>query len=228
MSKMRLAKEFVAGLLSSPSWRERMDEITDMGLTGINALFAFLPMGAEVMHRAAACMGVSVAELAEHRPEDARNIIRRLMWHMNEDSGNIGWGIPEAFGEILAASEILAERYKTILISYIMDLQGADNYCDNATLRRSCYWAVGRLAEARPGLVAKARHWLANGLEDQDITCRGMAAWALSQLVPDRLDAPALRALAGAGHSELCVLFDGKNVFEKSVSALAREALERI
>jgi hypothetical protein len=205
-----------------------MDEITDMGLTGINALFAFLPKDTRTMHRAAACLGVSVAGLAEHSPEDARNIVRRLMWHMNEDSGNIGWGIPEAFGEILAASESLAKQYKNILISYIMDLPGADNYCGNATLRRSCYWAVGRLAEARPGLASKARTWLANGLEDQDIICRGMAAWALTQLAPDMLDAPALRCLAEAGHSELCVLFDGGNVLEKSVSALAREALERI
>jgi hypothetical protein len=204
-----------------------MDEITTMELTGINALFAFLPKSPQTMHRAAACLGTSVSSLAEHRPDDARNVVRRLMWHMNEESGNIGWGIPEAFGEILAASDSLAKQYKNILISYIMELPGADNYCDNATLRRSCYWAVGRLAEARPALASKARPWLANGLNDQDIICRGMAAWALTQLAPDMLDAPALRSLAEAGHSELCVLFDGRNVFEKNVSALAREALER-
>ena len=228
MSRMRLAKESVARLLASPSWRERMDEITAMEITGINALFAFLPKCTQTMHRAAACLGMSVAGLAERSPEDARNIIRRLMLHMNEDSGNIGWGIPEAFGEILAASESLAKQYKNILISYIMDLPGADNYCDNATLRRSCYWAIGRLAEARPGLVSKARPWIGNGLKDQDVICRGMAAWALTQIVPDMLDAPALRGIAEAGHSELCVLFDGRDVFEKSVSALALEALERI
>jgi hypothetical protein len=225
---MRLAKESVAGLLSSPSWRERMDEVTDMGFTGVNALFAFLPKGAQTMHRAAACLGMAVAGLVEHRPEDARDIIRRLMWHMNEDSGNTGWGIPEAFGEILAADESLAKQYKSILISYVMDLPGANNYCLNATLRRSCYWAIGRLAEARPGIVSQARSWLGNGLKDQDVICRGMAAWALTQLAPDMLDVPALRRLAEAGHSELCVLFDGRNVYEKSVSALAREALERI
>jgi hypothetical protein len=228
MSRMRLAKESVAGLLSSPLWRERMDEITDMGLAGINALFAFLPKDTQTMHRAAACLGTSVADLAERRPEDARNIVRRFMWHMNEDSGNIGWGIPDAFGETLAASEILARQYKNVLLSYIMELPGADNYCDNATLRRSCYWAIGRLAEARPVLASKSRPWLAEGLKDHDIICRGMAAWALTQLVPDSLDAPALRCLAEAGHSELCLLFDGRNIFEKSVSALAREALEKM
>ncbi|MDR2573308.1 MAG: HEAT repeat domain-containing protein [Desulfovibrio sp.] len=228
MSRARLAKKMIAELLASPAWRERADEIIAMGLAGVNALFSFLPKDALTKHSAALCMGRAVAALAQGEPEAARNIVRRLMWHMNEDSGNIGWGIPEAFGEILAASEVLAEQYGNILISYIMRLPGADNYCDNALLRRSCYWAVGRLAEARPGLAHKARPWLARGLEDEDVVCRGMAAWALARLKPDIMLMPALRRLAEAGHPEPCVLFDGENVFERSVNALAREAFEKI
>ena len=146
---------------------------------------------------------------------------------MNEESGNIGWGIPEAFGESLAASPALAKDFHRVLASYLIDLGRDDNYCDNDLLRRSCYWAVGRLAQARPELCAGARPWLRKGLEDNDVICRGMAAWALAQLPPDFMDTPALRRLADAGHEEICELFDGGQLHEKSVSQLAREALAR-
>jgi hypothetical protein len=225
---MRIAKAAVAEVLSSPDWRRRIDEVTGMGLAGINALFAHLPGPPRIMHRAALCLGTAVAGLASREAEAARNILRRLMWHMNEDSGNIGWGIPEAFGEILAADEILAGQYGHILISYIVELPGPDNYCDNNVLRRSCYWAVGRLVQARPRFAARAHPRLADGLRDGDVICRGMAAWALDGVAGDTADIPALRILADAGHSELCTLFDGDDVFERSVSALARETLENI
>lgn len=39
------------------------------------------------------------------------------------------------------------------------------------------------------------------------------------------MDTPALRRLADAGHEEICELFDGEQLYEKSVSQLAREAL---
>ena len=54
------------------------------------------------------------------------------------------------------------------------------------------------------------------------------AAWALSQLPPDLMDAPALRRLADAGLEEQCELFDGNDVYEKSVSQIARDALENL
>ena len=41
----------------------------------------------------------------------------------------------------------------------------------------------------------------------------------------NRMDAPALRRLAEAGHEEICEVFDGEKVVEKTVSELAREAL---
>ena len=53
-----------------------------------------------------------------------------------------------------------------------------------------------------------------------------MAAWALSQLPPDLMDAPALRRLAEAGNTAPCELFDGEDVYEKNASQIAADALE--
>ena len=226
MARMRSVKQKLKECLTGPQWREHLDEITQGGLENVGPLFSFLLLGPQTMHRAAVALGQVTAQLAQQQPETAKNIIRRLMWHLNEESGNIGWGIPEAFAEILAVSAPLAKDFHRILISYVIDLGRDDNYCDNDTLRRSCYWAIGRLAQARPQLCLSARPWLIKGLEDVDMICRGMAAWALGQLPPDLMDAPALRRLADAGDTTPCELFDGHDIYEKNVSQIAAEALE--
>lgn len=227
MPKMRTSKKQLKRLLQGPDWRDHLEEIAAGGMTSVGPLFSFLLLGPLTMHRAAAALGVTVAQLAVTEPETARNVIRRFMWHMNEDSGNIGWGIPDAFAECLAASEALAESYHRILISYIMDLGHADNYCDHDVLRRSCYWAVGRLAEVRPEMCQGARPWLRKGLADEDSICRGMAAWALAKLPQDMMDAPALRRLAESGDEDVCEIYEADSIREERVNELARAALAR-
>ena len=225
MARMRSAKQALEKSLQDPGWREQLPAIATGGVSHVGPLFSFLLKEPLLMYRAAVALGQTVALLAQSQPEAGRNVVRRFMWHMNEESGNIGWGIPEAFGETLAASPLLAREFHRVLISYIIDLGRDDNFCDHAPLRRSCFWAIGRLLQARPDLGEAARRWLRQGLEDEDILCRGMAAWALGQLPQDFMDAPALRRLAEAGHEECCLLFDGDAIVEKSVSLLAQEAL---
>jgi len=53
--------------------------------------------------------------------ESARVIMRRLMWSLNDESGGIGWGAPEAMGEIMARHEQLTKEYSAILGSYIRE-----------------------------------------------------------------------------------------------------------
>ncbi len=227
MPRMRTTKQQLKQLLQGPHWRDHLEEIAAGGMTSIGPLFSFLLLSPQTMHRAAVILGATVARLAEEEPEAARTVIRRFMWHMNEESGNIGWGIPDAFAECLAASPSLAETYHRILVSYIMDLGHDDNFCDNDVLRRSCFWAVGRLAQARPDLCAAARPWLLKGLEDGDSLCRGMAAWALGQLPPDLMDAPALRRLAGSGNGDICEIYEDDRIREARVDDLARATLAR-
>lgn len=227
MARMREAKKKLKQLLQSPDWRSHIEDIAREGISNVGALFSFLLLEPLIMHRAAVALGATIALIAEKEPEAARNIIRRFIWHLSEESGNIGWGIPEAFGESLAASPMLADTYYKILISRIIDLGFDDNYCDNDQLRRSCYWAIGRLAAARPDLGEYARKWLIKGLRDKDVICRGMAAWALAQLPAILEEAPALRALANAGDGNECEIFENDELRYATASALAQEALDR-
>lgn len=228
MARMRAAKAKLKEILQGNDWQEHLGEIAAGGMANVGALFSFLLLDPLMRHKAALALGRTVAKIAAENPEAARNIIRRFIWHMSEESGNIGWGIPEAFAECLAASPELAKTYHKILISYIIDLGFDDNYCDNDQIRRSCYWAIGRLARTRPELASGARQWLLKGLQDKDSICRGMAAWALAQLPPDMMDAPALRQLAESGDNDECEIFDCNNKMDLlAVSELARRALAR-
>lgn len=228
MARMRDRKAQFREWLEGADWKSHLVALASVDAReAAGPLLSFLLLGGDLAARAAVGLGVSVAGLAETEPEAARNILRRLMWHMNEESGNIGWGIPEAFAEILARSPRMAKEFSPILLSYIMDTGRDDNYCDHGVLRRSCYWAVGRLAQSRPELCAAAMPWLIKGLNDTDIPCRGMAAWALAQLPPSLEAAPALRRLAESGLHEVCYVFDGNDVGEYRVTALAELALQR-
>lgn len=226
MARMRTWKIQLKQWLESPDWRERLSDIAAQnGREMVGPLLSFLLLGGDMTARAAVGAGVAVAEVAEREPDAARNILRRLMWHMNEESGNIGWGIPQAFAEILARSPRMAREFHRVLLSYIMDTGHDDNFCDHDVLRRSCFWAVGRLAQERPDLCGPAIPWLIRGLADRDIPCRGMAAWALAQLPPVFEAVPPLRRLAESGSEDVCLIFDGVAVREQTVAESARQAL---
>jgi len=188
MSRIRANKILLREALGAPDWRERLERLTaDAPRSFVGPLMSCLAQGGTQGGRAAAALGACVAAIAREAPEDARSIMRRFMWHMNEESGNLGWGIPQSMAETLARSALLAEEYSRVLLSYIHNTGREDNYVEYAPLRLSCYWAVGRLLQARPESAASALPLLRAGLQDEDTACRDMAAWALAQAdIPEK------------------------------------------
>jgi hypothetical protein len=90
------------------------------------------------------------ARLAIDNMEEARVVVRTLMWNLTEECGTIGWGMPEAFGEILAQHAGLAKEFAHVLVSYIRE---DGNYLEFEPLQRGAVWGIARLAEAHPNLV---------------------------------------------------------------------------
>lgn len=117
----------------------------------INALISFYcHANALVRWRAIEATGRVVAAHAENDPESARVIMRRLLWMLNDESGGIGWGVPEAMGEVLAESDRLCSEYHRIYLSYV---QPACNFLEHPILQRGLLWGIGRLARRRGSLV---------------------------------------------------------------------------
>lgn len=159
----------------------------------INPLFSFLCSHEEWLKmRAVTAMGVVAAQLADKDMESARVIMRRLIWNLNDESGGIGWGCPEAMGEIMASHEGIAREYSPILISLIRE---DGNLLDHEALLRGALWGIGRLAESKPHLLRDCSPYLLPYLQSPDAALRGLAAWALGSLGASSASSP-LRSLS--------------------------------
>ena len=99
----RSLKQKVLELLKSEDLGRAIDQLCRLSPRhAVNPLFSFLyHRDEQIKWRAVNAMGAIVSKLADEDMESARVIIRRLMWNLNDESGGIGWGSPEAMGEIL-------------------------------------------------------------------------------------------------------------------------------
>ena len=144
------------------------------------------------------------------------------MWSLNDESGGIGWGAPEAMGEIIASHEGLAKEYTNVLISYVRE---DGNFLEYEPLQRGAVWGIGRVAQARPHLVQDAIPHLLPYLESGDATVRGVAAWTVG-LLGAKAARPQLEVLLG-DEAEVPLYMDDR-LMVRCVGDLAKEALAGI
>ena len=155
----------------------------------VNVLFAAIcredPL---VRWQAISCMGDAVARLAGEDMEEARVIMRRLLWSLNDESGGIGWGAPECMAEIMCRHAGLAVEYVHMLISYMRE-DGEEicqdgNFIEHPLLQRGLLWGVARLCRCRPDLLLQkgAGGDISPYLGVPDAEIRGLAVMAAGAL----------------------------------------------
>ena len=173
--KGRIRREQILEIVSGSNAAAGLPELRcDSPKKIVNALLPLLYNQNEIIKwRAVTFMGLFVQELAEEEMESARNVVRRLMWNLNDESGGIGWGSPEAMGEILTCHEGLAGEYAPILLSYA---NKAGNYLELPMLQRGLLWGIARLSEERRHLVTGSKSLFFPCLESEDSAVRGHAA----------------------------------------------------
>jgi len=220
----RALKKRVLELLTSPDVESALEELnTYPARKVINPLFSFLlSTDEQTRWRAVTAMGNVVAHLARENMESARVIMRRLIWMLNDESGGIGWGVPEAMAEIIASHEGLAGEYVRLLISYVNE---DGNFLEYEPLQRGAVWGIGRVAQVRPELVRDAVPHLVSSLRSPDAAIRGLAAWALG-LLRAQTARPQVQGLLEE-EWEISLYVDGR-LFCRSLNDLAKEALSRM
>lgn len=219
--KGRDLKEKVFDLLRADNFNQLLETFRSFPARQvINPLFSFLCSTEPLIRwRAITAIGAVVANLAREDMESARVVMRRMIWNLNDESGGIGWGLPEAMGEIMARHERLAREYANILISYIRE---DGNFLEYEPLQRGVLWGLGRLAQTRPELLQDARPHLLPFLASGDATLRGLAAWTLGFLGVGHAD-PGLEILEG-DNAEIALYQNGTERTYR-VGDLARKAL---
>lgn len=215
----RSLKAIVGKWLKSYDIDELMERLSEIPpRRSINSLisgFCHIDPAAAWMARVAA--GRITARLAQTQIESARVIMRRFMWMLNDESGGIGWGVPEAMAEAMACSSRLADEYASMLCSY---LQSDMNYLELPALQQGLLWGIARVAEIRPDLMRQTGDALIGFLSSSDPEHRGYAALAAGRLGIGKKEIAVL-----VDDHEDIVLFMDEKLVETTVSALAERAL---
>ena len=189
----------------------------------INTLFSFLPStDPRVKWAAVTAIGSTVSGLADSQMEQARVVMRRLMWQLNDESGGIGWGCPEAMGEIMASHNGLANEFAHILVSYV---RKDGNFLEYQPLQQGVIWGIARLAQVRPHLVKDAVPHLVPFLQARDAMLRGLTVWALGMLGEKGVQTEI--ELLAHDSSEVEILVD-RQLVRCQVEELAEQAVARI
>jgi hypothetical protein len=195
-------RKLVRALLESSDFE---DALTGAGIAPkkmINALLCFLFETDEVIRwRAVRGVGITVSAIAEKAMEPARTIMRRLIWSLNDESGGIGWGAPEALGEIMAENETLAREYYRILVSFI-DENG--NLLENNELERGVMWGINRLAQKRPEFLREWTGPVLAQLKSPDPVKKGLALRTLLFMTARQQPKPVPYADSGASANIAC------------------------
>lgn len=220
----RELKQKVLDLIRAEDFKQALQTLTSFPARRvINPLFALLcSTESEVKWRAVTALGAVVANLAQDDMESARVVMRRMIWNLNDESGGIGWGVPETMGEVMARHEGLAREYVNILVSYIRE---DGNFLEHEPLQQGVLWGLGRLAQISPELLHQAVPHLLPFLSSKDATLRALAAWTIGLLDAGKAE-PSLEILEG-DDAEVTLYLNGT---ERTylVSELAKQAIKGI
>ncbi len=227
----RAVKNEVLALLQSQDLANIITALQAMAAKdAVNALFSLICREDLLLRwRAVTCMGLSVARLAQEEMEEARIVMRRFLWSLNDESGGIGWGAPESMAEVMCHHAALAQEYVHMLISYMREdgdeLCQDGNYIEHPLLQRGLLWGVARLSECRPELLRArgATMDIPPYLDAADAEVRGLAALTCGRLAISAAT-PRLRQLTA--DEATFRLYRADALMTMSVADVARQALE--
>jgi hypothetical protein len=90
--------------------------------------------------RAVAALG-ELAAAGVLAAERLRDLLRRLLWSLNDESGGVPYGAPEALGEVLARRPDLQPEYLGLLCALASEPQVSQT----GPIERGVFWALGRI-----------------------------------------------------------------------------------
>ena len=151
MNRLKL-KQFVTELLRQDNLSEIRRQLLDLPQKNLlNPLFSCLCHTEErVRWHSVSSFGFIVPKIGEKDLEQARTVMRRFLWMLNDESGGIGWGVPEAMAEVMHHSLPLGKEYLHMLVSYTVDdgpeLFQDGNFLELDLMQEGVLWGLCRVA----------------------------------------------------------------------------------
>ena len=133
----------------------------------LRMLFSFTYDPDELIRwRAVEAIGLVAGDQANTNLDKVRDVIRHLLWLMNDESGGLSPLAPEMIGEILVNVPSLIEEYGPLLPSFLQE----------EPFVRGSHLAIWRVAMVRPGVFGDAIEQFRLSLVDTDPAVRAYAA----------------------------------------------------
>ena len=206
--QLAIKREFYAGVIVDDREQAPLVMFSSVGGTGIEEIAAENPDAVASTH-----VDIEFG-LQDYQ---ARNLVRKLFWSMNDESGGQAWYNAEALGEILFQIPALAREYTTILASF------STIYPFEAGVQ----WALSRLAALPASPAGETTGTQLAALGHQDPLVRGFAALGLGVLRVAEAAAPLGALRQDEGRVPTYDTETGE-LGSTTVGALARQALRRL
>ena len=122
--------------------------------------------------RTVEAVGRVAGRLGRDDLEPVRELVRRLLWLMNDESGGLCRIAPELIAETLGRVPQLIPEYAGILPSFLIE----------EPFERGTHWALWRLSCLQPELFAKDAAKIRASLNDPDPAIRAYSVLALGKI----------------------------------------------
>ncbi len=224
MSKRQEIKPIINRLLEQPDYSKALLDASALPLKlTINAMIPkVLETEPRLKWHAVTITGNLIGKLGRDSIEDARIIIRRLLWNLTEESGGCPIGTPELIGEALANNKTLAREYINLLISMIIP---EGNYLEFELLLCGVIWGIGRVAGVNPELTKEAVPYLKSFLNSENPVLRGYSCWALKK-IGVVFNGDALEINCAINDDSLVDLYSDNKFYKYKVSTLAKQLIQ--
>lgn len=97
----------------------------------------------EVKRKTIRALGAVAADAGVLDRQRTEDLLRRFVWALNDESGAVPYGVPEAIGEVLAVRPEFQPGFLPILCSLLTE----DDMSQTGPVERGALWAVGRVGQ---------------------------------------------------------------------------------
>jgi hypothetical protein len=129
--------------------------------------------------RAVHALGAIVADHDIVSQRKVSDLLRRFFWAMNDESGAVPYGVPEAIGQILVKRPEFQDEFLSVLCSMLTH----EEMIQTGPIERGVVWALGQVgppvARCSPTAVKALQHLTWSHQEEET---RALAVWALSRV----------------------------------------------
>jgi hypothetical protein len=107
-----------------------------------------------------------------------RRLLQRFLWLLSDESGNVPYGVPEAFGEVLVARPEFQAEFLPLLCSLAYDPERVQT----GPIEQGVFWALGRVGQPAAACSPEAVEAVDRAAHQHpEPETRSIASWARSR-----------------------------------------------